>query len=295
MNANALLSGIETGGTQCRVVTGTAEGRIVEETVVKTRAPEATLDEILDWLMPRGVAAIGVAAFGPIDVDPTSRTFGTLLGTPKEGWSETNLVAALSARLSVPIALDTDVNGAALAEAALGAARGCRSAAYVTGGTGVGVGLVVDGKPVHGLLHPELGHLRVRRHPTDRFAGACSIHGDCLEGIASGPALRARTGADPASLPESHEAFDFAAHALGEAVAALVLAVSPERIVIGGGAMRGGALLPRIRAAARAALANYPPHPRLGGTLAEFVVAPALAPRSGAIGALLLAGGVARD
>lgn len=257
-----LLAGVELGGTKAIAVL--ARGRsIIERHLVPTRAPEQTLAdliEILGTMQARHgrAAALGVASFGPVRLRRESKDFGHLLDTPKQGWSGIDVLGGLSRCVDGPAAIDTDVNAAALAEGLWGASQGCSVHIYLTIGTGIGGGVVVAGKPVHGALHPEIGHIRVRRDATDPFPGICPFHGDCLEGLASGPAIAARAGAPADRLPADHEVWTRVSREIGESLANLILMSAAERIVIGGGVGEGcGFLLPRIRQAALDSLSGY--------------------------------------
>lgn len=288
-----ILAGVETGGTTVVCAVGDAGGRILDERRLPTRGPSETLAAAVDALRAMGrragpIAAVGVGAFGPLDLRP-GPGHGRLLTTPKPGWSGADLVAPFREGLGVPVAIDTDVAAAALAEGRWGAARGLATFAYVTVGTGVGAGVVVDGRPLHGLVHPELGHVAVPRAPGDDFPGVCPFHGDCLEGMASGPALAARWGAAAEDLRGAlrERAIATEAHYLAHGVRTLVYAVAPERVVLGGGVCRLDGLVARVRACLGPALAGYP-------GLAEhadeaFVQPAALGREAGARGTLLLA------
>jgi fructokinase len=237
------------------------------------------------------IAGLGVAMFGPLDLRPGSEAHGHVMSTPKPGWSGADIVGPLHSAFSVPVALDTDVNAAALAEWRWGAARGCDPALYLTVGTGVGGGAVVGGRPIHGLLHPEMGHIPVRRHPQDSeaFAGVCPFHGDCLEGMASGPSIEARWGADPGSLPADHVAWDIEAYYLAQALTSLIYTLSPQRIVLGGGVMHRPTLLDKVRSHVQALLGGYIESEMVGEKIDSYIVAPGLGDRAGVLGALALA------
>ena len=247
-----------------------------------TTTPAETLGRVADFFRTHAerVAAIGIASFGPIDLDERSPTFGWVTTTPKPGWARANVVGAFRA-LSVPVAFDTDVNGAALGEHRWGAGHGVDPFVYVTVGTGIGGGAIVNGRPLHGLVHPEMGHLAIPRDPADPFAGACPYHGDCLEGLASAVALRARWGAAPETLPAGHEAWPLQARYLALGVVAIAAVLSPRRVALGGGVMRAAGLLERVRHEVEARLAGYVRAPEL--------VAPALGERAGVLGGLALA------
>lgn len=288
-----LLAGIELGGTKAVAVIARG-ATILDLHRVETTAPEPTIAGLESWLdgamASHGpVAAFGIASFGPLGLRPGSADHGCIAVTPKPGWAGTELLGRFRDRFGVPVGLDTDVNAAALAEGRWGAAKGLENYAYITIGTGVGAGIIVNGRPVHGRSHPEFGHVRLRRLPGDRFPGVCNFHGDCLEGLVSGPALAIRAGADPAGLPPDHPVWDDVAADLAEAIAVLVLTVAPERIIIGGGVGLGQShLLARVAAATEARLAGYLPH-----AMAGLLTAPALGDRAGPLGAIALAMGAA--
>lgn len=293
MTGNApLVAGVELGGTKSIAVI--ARGReIVDEARWPTGAPDALLDAIGDWIAARvadaPVAALGIASFGPLGLRPASADFGFVTGTPKPGWSGVDVRGRLARRFSGAIGFDTDVAGAALAEGRWGASVGCDVHVYLTVGTGVGAGIVVDGRPVHGRVHPELGHLRVRRSPGDAFAGHCPFHGDCLEGLVSGPAIAARAGMPADRLAPDHPVWDRIADELSELMAALILGLSPQRIAIGGGVMQNRrTLLPRIRARTLERLGGYVADLD-AETLDQIIVPPGLGASAGPLGAVALA------
>jgi fructokinase len=290
---SALLGAIEAGGTKF-VCAASKRGEILAQTRIPTRGPDVTLaaaQQFFEAVMAEHgeLSALGIAAFGPLDLRSTSPTFGRLLGTPKHGWAGTDLVAPF-ARFGCPVVIDTDVNAAALAETLHGAARGCRTAVYVTVGTGIGGGVVVDGRTLRGSPHPEMGHIRVARHERDTaFAGVCPFHGNCLEGVASGPAIVARYGAPLDALPSDHEAIAVVGHYLGQLAANVLLMIAPERIVLGGGVMSSEPLLRETRTAAARLLNGYGGHGASAASLEQTIVSPGLGERSGIVGALVLA------
>ena len=292
MPETPLVAGVELGGTKCLAVLARGTD-ILDEVRVPTTTPGETLGAlaVAAWA-GRGAAAVGVGSFGPIALDPAREDYGRMLATPKPGWEGADVLGAVRG-LGVPIALDTDVGAAALAEGRWGAAKGCGTHAYVTVGTGIGVGLVANGATVRGFLHPEFGHLRVRRVAGDAFAGICPWHGDCLEGLASGPAVAARAGRAGDTLAPNDPVWERVAGDLAEMVVALLLAAAPERIVFGGGVGLGQAahLLPRVRAGVASRLNGYLPLERAGGV--EAIVVPAgLGDRAGPLGCVALALGV---
>jgi fructokinase len=296
--AGPVLGAVETGGTTIRVALGEDSGAIARRDEFRTRDPRDAVARIAGFFeraAGRALAAAGAAAFGPIDVDPASPDCGTLLSTPKPGWSRFPLRAELLRALRVPVAIDTDVNAAALAEprAARAAGLDAGTLAYVTVGTGIGVGVALDGAPHHGALHPEAGHLRVQRAPGDSSAGCCPFHGDCLEGIASAPAIAARAGADPAALPADSDAWRIEADYLAQLCLALVGVLAPHRIVLGGGVGRASGLIETVRARAVQAANGYAPSLADPARASRLLVAPMLGADSGLAGALLLAAAVA--
>ena len=271
-------------------VVGTAPDDVRGHVILPTTTPAETIGRAIDFFRAQSaVAAIGIAAFGPLDLVPTSPTFGAITATPKPGWSRTDLVTPIRRAFDVPIAIDTDVNGAAVGEHRWGAAQDVTSLVYVTVGTGIGGGALVAGRPLHGLVHPEMGHMRVP-HDTrlDPFSGVCPFHGDCLEGLATGPAIAARWHAPPESLPPDHPAWELEARYLAAGLVNVITVMSPERIVIGGGVMRQPRVLPGIRAGVSALLGGYVVSPAIDD-MDRYIVPPALGDRSGVLGALVLA------
>jgi fructokinase len=290
-----LLGAIEAGGTKFICAAAYGVSSVVAETRIDTADPAVTLGAVVQFFA--GVEArlgpfrsFGLASFGPVDLRRGSPTFGRILATPKRDWSNADLVTPIATRFRCPVVIDTDVNAAALAEALHGAGRNCGTVVYVTVGTGIGAGAVVDGRTLKGLLHPEMGHVRVLRDERDRgFAGICPFHGDCLEGLASGPAILARYGASLDQLPREHEGAQLIGAYLGQLAANVMLTLSAERIVFGGGVMRNDELLRFIREAAARVLNGYPSVGADTASIERIVVAPELGERSGLAGAILLA------
>jgi len=265
---------------------GAGPDDIQAETRIKTSDPDTTLLAAIDWLAGAGnLTSIGIASFGPVELDPQSDHWGYITNTPKPGWQNTDFAGRVHRALGLPVSFDTDVNAAALAEARWGAATGQRVSVYITVGTGIGGGLIVDGKPYRGLSHPEMGHFRPRLHPTDvAFKGICSVHGSCLEGLASGPAISARWGAELSDLAPDHPAHEIVSGYLAQLVVALQAMVQPGRIVLGGGVMATPGLLDRVRIQAIQQGGGY-----FQGRLDEVLSSPALGDRSGLLGAMALA------
>ncbi|MBO9510033.1 ROK family protein [Erythrobacter sp. A6_0] len=279
-----MIGGIEAGGTKCVLAVGPSPDSIAATHTIPTRGPDETVADALDWFASQpAISALGLATFGPVGLDQQRPDHGHILATPKPGWSRYDFAGALAEGLSVPVAVETDVNAAALAEAQARDEAG--SLAYMTVGTGIGVGLVIDGRCVHGAAHPEMGHYYPRRPADDvEFAGVCPFHGDCLEGLASGPAISARWGATLSDLPPTHPAHHRVAGYLAQACHTLFASTSVETVVLGGGVLETPNLRERIAARARELDAGYLP----GGTR-HTIVAPRLGSRSGIIGAMILA------
>lgn len=287
-----LLGAVEAGGTKFNCAIGQADGEILLESRIRTGEPEETLDAVArffaDAEQHHGPCdAFGIASFGPIQLHGEAPDWGVLGRTPKPGWSGIDMGARF-ASLGKPFAIETDVAAAALAETRWGAAKGCAASVYVTIGTGVGGSAIVDGRPLRGRGHPEMGHVRIARHDLDRdFSGVCPFHGDCVEGLISGPAIRARFGVPFASLSPDHPFRQALALYLGAFCTEIALMLAPERIVVGGGVMEDGSLYAQINEAVREALNFY--------VEAPLVVPPGLGERSGLLGALALAGAALGD
>ena len=290
-----LLAGVELGGTKCICILGTGPEDIRAQERLPTTDPQTTLEQIervlAGWVAQHSeIAAIGIASFGPLALRRESPAYGSIASTPKPGWSHTDIARRMTKRLRLPIGFDTDVNGAALAEGRWGAARGLRNFAYVTVGTGIGVGLIVNGAPVLGCNHPEMGHIRIVRMAGDEFPGSCVFHGDCVEGLASGPAIEKRVGVSAERLGPAHPAWDSVAHALGQLLHSMVLTTAPERIILGGGVMSAQLhLFERVRKELQRSLNRYVDIEEVGAAIASYVVPPGLGALAGPLGALALA------
>ena len=290
-----LLGGVELGGTKCICILGTGPEDIREQVSIPTGERDATLQRInsvLDGWLPRwgAIEAMGLASFGPLDLRPGSRRYGQITSTVKPGWEGTDVIGALAKHRGIPVAINTDVNGAALAEGRWGAARGLEDYAYVTVGTGVGVGLIVSGLPVFGCNHTELGHIRIARLAGDSWPGNCQFHGDCVEGLASGPAIAARAGIPGNQIAADNPVWEPVVHALGQLLHAMFAATAPQRILMGGGVMeRRPELLARIRDSLFKSLNGYLDLEDLTGGIQAYIVPPGLGALAGPLGALALA------
>jgi fructokinase len=294
----SVFGGIEAGGTKfiCGIGTGPED---LETTRIPTTSPHATIEAAVAFLRERAggdLHAVGIASFGPVDLDPASATYGHITSTPKPGWQYSDLAGAVSKALNVPVGFDTDVNGAALGEARWGAAQGLADFMYLTVGTGIGGGALVHGRILHGLMHPEMGHIRVPHDAAaDPYPGCCPYHGDCLEGLASGTAIEARWRKPAHELPPDHPAWTLEAHYLALALAAWVCTLSPRRIVLGGGVMQQPQLFPLIREELARLLSGYIRKSELAEGLDRYVAPPQLGARAGVLGALVLAEQAASD
>jgi fructokinase len=286
------FGGIEAGGTRWTCAVGPGGGELVRTETFPTTTPAETLARAAEFFAAEpDLEALGVGAFGPVEVSRSSPRWGTITTTPKPGWEGTDVAGALGTALGVPIALDTDVNVAALGEWRHGAAVGLDTFVYVTVGTGIGGGVFANGGPVHGLLHPEVGHMLIPHdRERDPFPGVCPFHGDCLEGLASGRALAERWGRPGEELTDP-AVWELEAEYLALGLANVVLALSAERIILGGGVGGAAGLLPRVRTRLSELLAGYVDRPQLGAGIDAYLVAPGLGPRSGVIGAIELARG----
>lgn len=286
-----MYAGVEAGGTKFVCAFGTSPDDLSQVTRFPTTDPKETIQRTLDFLQasPLPLKGIGIASFGPVDPNPSSSTYGFITSTPKPGWKNTDLVGPIRDALNVPTTFDTDVNGAALGEARWGAGQGLENVLYLTIGTGVGGGAIVHGKPLHGLLHPEMGHVRIPRAEGDTFGGHCPYHASCLEGMATGPSLKARWGVPAETLPQDHPAWTFEAHYLAMAIANFILVLSPERIILGGGVMHQAHLFPMIRERVLEALNGYVQAPAIIQNIETYIVPPGLGDEAGVLGAIALA------
>ncbi len=291
----ALYGGIEAGGTKFVCAVGTGPDDLRREVRFATGTPDESIAQAVAFFRDAEtaygrLAAAGIASFGPIDPDPASETFGYVTTTPKPGWAHTDFAGQVRRALGVPVGFDTDVNVAALGEFRWGAAQGLDTFIYLTVGTGIGGGAMVNGRLVHGLMHPEMGHIRIPHDRTaDPYAGWCSYHGDCFEGLACGPAIAARWGVPATELAPDHPAWDLEVEYLANGLVSLMLPISPQRIVMGGGVMEQTHLFPRIRRRVQELLNGYVQADAIVNEIDGYIVPPALGNRSGVLGAIALA------
>jgi fructokinase len=290
-----LFGGIEAGGTKFNCIVASGPEKILAEARFPTTTPAETLGQVIAFFKQQGVlSAIGIACFGPLDLNPTSTAFGSITSTPKPGWANTDIRGIVQCELGLPVGIDTDVNAAAIAEGLWGACQGLSNFVYFTIGTGVGGGAVVNGKPLHGLVHPEMGHIVLPHNvQIDPFEGMCPYHKDCFEGLAAGPAVNKRWGQPAETLPAAHPAWDLEASYISLAMQSIICTLSPERIILGGGVMQQSHLFPLIHQKTKAYLNGYVQSPVLLGKIEEYIVAPGLGTHSGMMGALALAQSVA--
>jgi fructokinase len=290
-----LFGGIEGGGTKFICAVGTSPDDIRRETRIPTTTPEETLGQAVSFFQEAiqdfgSLSALGVATFGPVDPNPASASYGFILPTPKPGWSNADVLGMLRSAFDIPIAFDVDVNGAALGEWTWGAAQGLDTFIYLTIGTGIGGGAMVNGKLLHGLLCPEMGHIMISHNKEhDPFEGTCPFHNDCFEGLASGPAMEKRWGQKAETLPLDHPAWELEAHYVALALVNYITTLSPQRIIIGGGVGGREDLLPVIRKNVQTILNNYVQSSAITENIDDYIVPPGLGGRSGMLGAIALA------
>jgi fructokinase len=290
-----LFGGIEGGGTKFICAVGTSPDDIRRETRIPTTTPDETLGQVISFFKEAErdlgkLSALGVACFGPLDPRPDSASYGHILPTPKPGWTDADIVGTLRSSFEIPIGFDTDVNGAALGEWTWGAAQGLDTFIYLTVGTGIGGGLMANGKLVHGLLHPEMGHIMIPHDKErDPFEGACPFHNDCFEGLAAGPAMEERWGQKAEMLLFDHPAWELEAHYVALALASYITTLSPQRIIIGGGVGGREDLLPLIRKNVQEILNGYVQSPSITKNIDEYITPPGLGSRAGMLGAIALA------
>jgi fructokinase len=279
---------VEAGGTKFVLGVATDKDNIIATTRIPTTTPYETIPAMCEWFAAQGkIDAVGAASFGPLDLDKSSPSWGHITATTKPHWSNTDIAGPIRAALGCPVAIDTDVNGAALAESIWGAGQGQRSVLYFTVGTGIGGGAVIDGRILQGLSHPEMGHIRLPRHRDDiDFAGVCPFHGDCLEGLASGPAIIARWGKSLSELPSGHPARDIIAFYLAQTVVTMQAIFEPGRIIFGGGVMSTPGLIGAVQGQAAILGKGY-----FKGDPPQIVTLPGLGDKAGLLGALALAQG----
>ncbi|HEY61882.1 MAG TPA: ROK family protein [Anaerolineae bacterium] len=287
-----VYGGVEAGGTKFVCAIGNDAGELIKITQFPTTTPAETIGKTIAFFLEQELPlkAIGIGAFGPLDINPGSPFFGTITSTPKANWRNTNLLGSIEKGVGVPVVLDTDVNAAAFGEYCWGNARDLDTFVYLTIGTGIGGGAMVNGKLLHGLLHPEMGHIKVQRHSQDDvFNGICPYHGDCLEGLASGAALESRWGMKAEQLPADHPAWIAESFYLAQGIVHLIYILSPQRVILGGGVMHQKFLFNRIRSQVLNMLNNYIQSDKILKEIDTYIVSPSLGDEVGILGAIALA------
>lgn len=281
------LGALEAGGTKMVCAIGNENGEIFERVSIPTESPDVTMPKLIAYFADKEIEALGIGCFGPIDLNRNSETYGCITTTPKLAWKNYNIVKAFQDALRVPVGFDTDVNGSALGEATWGITKGLQNSMYITIGTGVGTGIITNGGLLHGMLHPEGGHLLLSRHPKDSFEGTCPYHKNCLEGLAAGPAIEARWGEKGTQLADRKEVWELEAYYIAQALVDYIMVISPQRIVIGGGVMHQEHLIPLIREEVKRQLAGYIDTKELSD-IDQYIVLPSLNDNQGIMGALKL-------
>lgn len=283
------LGSIEAGGTKFVCAIGNENGEVFERGVFPTTSPEETMEKVIEFFKGKEIEAMGVGCFGPLSLNPKNKDYGAITTTPKVLWQNYNIVNKLKEHFNIPIGFDTDVNIAALGEYTWGGAKGLDSCFYMTVGTGVGAGIIAEGKMIHGLLHPEVGHMIVPKHPEDDFEGICPFHKNCLEGLACGPAIEKRWGKKGHELPADHKAWDIEAYYLSVAVVETIVMLSPEKIILGGGVMKQSQLFEKIRKQVKEMLNGYINVSEITENIDEYIIYPKLGDNAGISGGLALA------
>lgn len=282
------LGAIEAGGTKFVLAVGNEHGEIFEKISIPTRTPEETMEDVLHFFKDKNIEALGIGCFGPLELNKNKEKYGFITSTPKPNWGNFDILGTLKDGLNVAVNIATDVGAAALGEITYGAFKDEHTLLYITVGTGIGGGYVIDGKIHNGMLHPEMGHIMIQKDPNDTFEGSCPFHKNCLEGLASGPANEKRTGMRGIDIPEDHVSFDFIAQYMAEALMTYILTLSPTKIVLGGGVMGRSYMLAKIINIVEAKLNGYVKTDQIDN-LSEYIVAPSLGVESGIKGALALA------
>lgn len=279
---------LEAGGTKMVCAVGQEDGTILEQVSIPSTTPKETIDKIAEYFSDKEIVSLGVACFGPVDVNKDSPTYGCILSTPKLLWQNYDILSALKERIDVPMEIDTDVNGSCLGEMTFGCAKGIDSVIYITVGTGIGAGIAVDGKLMHGMLHPEAGHALLNKHPDDTYKGKCPFHPNCVEGLCSGPAIGERWGAEPYTLADRDDVWELEAYYLAQAIVDYICILSPKKIILGGGVMHQLQLFPKVRQKTLEMLNGYIATKELED-IDNYIVPASLNDNQGIMGAIELA------
>ncbi len=283
-----LLGALEAGGTKMVCALGDENGHIFEQISIPTVTPEITMPLLIDYFKSKNIEALGIGSFGPVDLDQSSPTYGYITSTPKLAWANFDLMGTLKNALDIPVGFDTDVNASCLGEAVWGCTKGLDSSIYITIGTGVGLGAYLNGSLLHGMLHPEAGHVLLVKHPDDTFEGACPFHSNCLEGFAAGPAIEKRWGKKAIELANDEQVWDMEAYYIAQALVSYILTLAPRKIVLGGGVMHQTHLFPLVRSKVKALLNNYIQTKEIAD-IDNYIVPASLGGDQGILGCLQLA------
>lgn len=283
-----LIGGIEAGGTKMVCGIGDEKGNLIERVSFPTRQPVETFHDMIGYFKKHEIQALGIGCFGPIDLDRKSETYGYITTTPKLGWENCNIVGVMKDALQIPIGFDTDVNGAVLGEASWGAAKDCDTAIYITIGTGVGVGVYVNGGLLHGLIHPEAGHALLSKHPEDHYKGRCPYHENCVEALASGPAIMERWGVPAVQLADRKEVWEIESYYVAQAITNYILTYSPQKVILWGGVMHQEQMFPMVRKKVQKMLNGYLKHTMIEEQIENYIVSPELGENAGILGAIRL-------
>ena len=281
------LGALEAGGTKMVCAIGDESGKIYEQVSIPTETPEITMPKLISYFEERKIEALGIGCFGPIDPDKKSETYGYITSTPKLAWADYNIVGTMEKSLMIPVGFDTDVNGSVLGEVTFGQAKGKNCVVYVTIGTGVGAGVYIEGKLLHGMLHPEAGHILLTQREDDTYEGICPYHKTCLEGLATGPAIQARWGRKAAELKDDARVWDLEAYYIAQAIVNYILILSPQMIILGGGVMHQEQLFPKIRSYVKKMMNGYIKTKEMAD-LDHYIVPASLHDDQGIMGALEL-------
>jgi len=284
----AVIAAIEAGGTKFICGLGKENGEVIERISIPTTTPDETMRKVIEYFSDKEFDVMGVGSFGPIDPVKGSETYGYITKTPKPYWSDFNMIGELKKNFDVPMEFDTDVNGAALAESWWGAGEGLKNVMYITVGTGIGAGAVVNGRMVQGLTHPEMGHIFIKRHKDDKFEGRCPFHKDCLEGMAAGPAIEARWNKKGIELADRTEVWEMEAYYLAQALVNYILILSPQKIIMGGGVMKQKQMFPFIRKYVQEFLNGYVQKDAILKDIDNYIVYPGLGDEAGFVGSIAL-------
>ena len=283
-----LLGALEAGGTKMVLAIGNENGEILDRVSIPTETPVITVPKIIAYFKNKNIEALGIGSFGPVDLDKESKTFGYITSTPKLAWANYDIVGEIKKELQVPVGFDTDVNAAALGEATWGSIKGLSSGIYITVGTGIGVGVYMNGSLLHGMLHPEAGHVLLSKHPSDTFEGVCPYHPNCMEGLASGPSIEKRWKEKAVALADRKEVWELEAYYLAQGIANYILTLSPHKIVLGGGVMHQEQLFPLIRSQVVKLLNGYVKTAQIAD-IDNYIVPASLNDNQGIMGCIQLA------